>query len=513
MAIVCENCGHRHGGTGASIDSIPELRGHDASAVQRALAQPGVEIVQFKYAEGHISAKRRAILDRLNGVVYPVLTLPPEITSHIFVHCLPHHGRVRPSPRSAPLVLTQICGQWRAIALSTGELWSSLDVNIDVLCPGRDDLLRSWFPRAKVYPLSLTIRQPRRLQTYSGPLSHVADIIPKLRRLEVKVCDGQFRSLVPLGTPLPLLRFFAATVSSENLQSVLRSAPNLCELRTRLYEPNFHVASKSLLSLEIWATYSIDVFLDILENCPLLSHLKIDVRIEDDHKPSLARTFPHLRSLAFSRAYCERALDFVTLPNLTRLEGVELDRMRPDIVQPFLSRSSCVIEYLACSSHPAPEYMEPALGMFPWLETLELTIPAKVQTLSPVLLWLDPDTMSLAPQLRHITIQFDAIEYIDFPRVVDVLKRRRELQLLRVIGLEPAKADPDPWCRPGRTAAAELEGLRSLGVNFSMRIWKFGDYDGSPSDEVWPNSEKCAKVNVARGVALDFLAFTKQFTE
>ncbi|KAJ7208333.1 hypothetical protein GGX14DRAFT_319385, partial [Mycena pura] len=91
------------------------------------LAKLEAEIVQFKtYTEGHISAleeKRRAILECLNDVVYPILTLPPEITSRIFVHCLPHHGRVRPSPRSAPLVLTQVCGQWRAVALSTGELW------------------------------------------------------------------------------------------------------------------------------------------------------------------------------------------------------------------------------------------------------------------------------------------------------------------------------------------------------------------------------------------------------
>ncbi|KAJ7192006.1 hypothetical protein GGX14DRAFT_528535 [Mycena pura] len=163
MATVCENCGHRNGGTN-SIDSITELRGHDASADQRAaLANLEVELVQFKtYAEGHISAleeKRQAILDCLNGVVYPVLTLPPEITSRIFIHCLPDHGRVCALLRGAPLVLTQVCRHWRAVALSTCELWSSLDVYMHLLRPGRDDLLRTWFPRAKDYPLSLTIRQ------------------------------------------------------------------------------------------------------------------------------------------------------------------------------------------------------------------------------------------------------------------------------------------------------------------------------------------------------------------
>ncbi|KAJ7667265.1 hypothetical protein B0H17DRAFT_836591, partial [Mycena rosella] len=55
--------------------------------------------------------------------VYPVLTLPPEIVSQIFVNCLPIHGRVRPSPTTAPLTLTQICHHWREIALSTSALW------------------------------------------------------------------------------------------------------------------------------------------------------------------------------------------------------------------------------------------------------------------------------------------------------------------------------------------------------------------------------------------------------
>ncbi|KAJ7192010.1 hypothetical protein GGX14DRAFT_380463 [Mycena pura] len=168
MAIVCEKCGN--GGT-TSIDSIPESRGRDTSADQRAaLAKLEVEIVQFKtYAEGQISAleeKRRVILECLNAVVYPILTLPPEITSRIFVHCLPDHGRVRPSLHCAPLVLTQICGHWRAVALSICELWSSLDVDIDVLWP--DDLLRlrAWFPRAKDYPLSLTVRQSKYRQVF-----------------------------------------------------------------------------------------------------------------------------------------------------------------------------------------------------------------------------------------------------------------------------------------------------------------------------------------------------------
>ncbi|KAJ6457004.1 hypothetical protein C8R47DRAFT_916465, partial [Mycena vitilis] len=55
--------------------------------------------------------------------IYPVLTLPPEIIAQIFVACLPDHGRVRPSRDTAPILLAQICRQWRNIAISSSELW------------------------------------------------------------------------------------------------------------------------------------------------------------------------------------------------------------------------------------------------------------------------------------------------------------------------------------------------------------------------------------------------------
>ncbi|KAJ7084938.1 hypothetical protein C8R44DRAFT_541434, partial [Mycena epipterygia] len=57
------------------------------------------------------------------AIVYPVLTIPNELTAKIFIRCLPDHGRVRPSEIAAPLLLAQVCRQWRDVALDTGDLW------------------------------------------------------------------------------------------------------------------------------------------------------------------------------------------------------------------------------------------------------------------------------------------------------------------------------------------------------------------------------------------------------
>ncbi|KAJ7280873.1 hypothetical protein C8J57DRAFT_1174466 [Mycena rebaudengoi] len=51
---------------------------------------------------------------------YPILTLPTEITSEIFVHFLPPYPQCPPATGlSSPELLCQICQVWREIALST----------------------------------------------------------------------------------------------------------------------------------------------------------------------------------------------------------------------------------------------------------------------------------------------------------------------------------------------------------------------------------------------------------
>ncbi|KAJ7166813.1 hypothetical protein C8R46DRAFT_847019, partial [Mycena filopes] len=69
-----------------------------------------------------LTEERIAIQESLDSIVYPILTIPCEITVEIFVNCLP--GRPNsPSGRVAPMLLGRICRQWRIIACSTPRLW------------------------------------------------------------------------------------------------------------------------------------------------------------------------------------------------------------------------------------------------------------------------------------------------------------------------------------------------------------------------------------------------------
>ncbi|KAJ7462172.1 hypothetical protein FB451DRAFT_984279, partial [Mycena latifolia] len=66
---------------------------------------------------------RWAIQQQIDCSIYPILTLPPEITSENFVNCLPNINNSQPDPLKAPLLLLNICSTWKKFVLSTPALW------------------------------------------------------------------------------------------------------------------------------------------------------------------------------------------------------------------------------------------------------------------------------------------------------------------------------------------------------------------------------------------------------
>ncbi|KAF8177075.1 hypothetical protein K438DRAFT_1522243, partial [Mycena galopus ATCC 62051] len=54
--------------------------------------------------------------------------LPPDIIQEIFIACLPTHRNCAVSATEAPALLGRIRGAWRAISLSTPQLWARLRV-------------------------------------------------------------------------------------------------------------------------------------------------------------------------------------------------------------------------------------------------------------------------------------------------------------------------------------------------------------------------------------------------
>ncbi|PBK84401.1 hypothetical protein ARMGADRAFT_943482, partial [Armillaria gallica] len=75
-----------------------------------------------------LNDKRRVerTIESYRTIVRPILRVPEEIIREVFLTCLAISGKVTDTLSSrqfAPLHLSQVCRDWRNIALSTSRLW------------------------------------------------------------------------------------------------------------------------------------------------------------------------------------------------------------------------------------------------------------------------------------------------------------------------------------------------------------------------------------------------------
>ncbi|KAJ6448443.1 hypothetical protein C8R45DRAFT_160754 [Mycena sanguinolenta] len=223
MSLVCQKCGHSSKWDTAPVpipraSVLPSPDGFAAPNNRTALAEIQVEIARFKtYSEHYISAlvkQQEEIEAKLRAIVYPVLSLPTEIISRIFIECLPDN--CIPSARHAPLLLTRVCRQWKAIALSTCGLWSSLHIESlwydKLMVPrGTSFALQTWFSRAGERLLSLTIECSRReVQEQALEQLDISSILHRLLRLDLPPLERAYQGVIPLHISLPQLQFLDA---------------------------------------------------------------------------------------------------------------------------------------------------------------------------------------------------------------------------------------------------------------------------------------------------------------
>ncbi|KAJ7663130.1 hypothetical protein DFH06DRAFT_1087941, partial [Mycena polygramma] len=213
MAAVCDSCGQCNMWTLSSESPVEPPSEYSPVQLRSKLDEVTAEIVRHRAYMNVLEDKRRELEMQLARIVYPVLSIPPEILSQIFLACLPSHGRVRPSPLTPPLTLAQVCSYWREIALSSCQLWSSLDLLIPYNYDGTPrkywdfpngkpyidrmrgmrSLQETWLARAKEHPLSLTIRSLDQGGYQVSPMVYLA--AGRAHRLELTLPDKDLRLL------------------------------------------------------------------------------------------------------------------------------------------------------------------------------------------------------------------------------------------------------------------------------------------------------------------------------
>ncbi|KAJ7189688.1 hypothetical protein GGX14DRAFT_580492 [Mycena pura] len=189
---------------------------------------------------------------------HPIWSLPAELIASIFVHCLPLHKN-QFGPLTAPLLLTRICGTWRAIALRTPELWSFIVFKLfHVTCLTANAQSARWkdvdlflHPTTfAAFPNDLLLPQLRRLSLGCSPLQAGASPPSPITafRKAPQFVEVSLIKLGPSSADLPwaqLTTFFCQCANLREALSVLHLAPILLHLSIHLDCP-LHVNSALL---------------------------------------------------------------------------------------------------------------------------------------------------------------------------------------------------------------------------------------------------------------------------
>ncbi len=110
-----------------------------------------------------LNEKRRVerTIESYRTIVRPILRVPEEIIREVLLACLATSWKVTDtlSKQFAPLHLSQVCRDWRSIALSTSQLWSSITPDFDLY----DNelpchyLLQTYLLRSAMHDITLSI--------------------------------------------------------------------------------------------------------------------------------------------------------------------------------------------------------------------------------------------------------------------------------------------------------------------------------------------------------------------
>ncbi|KAJ7159450.1 hypothetical protein C8R46DRAFT_956671 [Mycena filopes] len=373
----------------------------------------------------------------------PILRLPFELTSKIFVHCTTDSSDLH----SAPLLLGWVCRHWRSIALSCPELWSSftkvirVDKSLDV-APSRytalSELLQIWLARSATLPLTLTLHyhgiriRPTPAPIHSLLLQHAdrwehLDLgLPHSDLVQLfQTFTGTFPSLQTLsigiphhGDPTPPLAF-GPLRSSILLRSLAVNfhciQPSRCEIPwTNL--TTFHGQELSLTAA-----------LEILRLSPSLRdcHMTLPPNIREPSTSHTPLRLPELRALTIDSDEGSAFLPYLTLPVLQHLSCPYLDHTRIQHILDFLSRSLCPLTSLSTLVMYLDELDFAALfTALPHLAELNLTLG--IDSPMPVVSLLHRQKQ-LLPRLRTLTLGGGGA--FAYGGVVDMLESRTDPQL------------------------------------------------------------------------------------
>ncbi|KAF7334421.1 hypothetical protein MVEN_02271400 [Mycena venus] len=322
--------------------------------------------------------------ERLDTYTYPVLTLPDEIISEIFIHFLPLYPVCPPiTGLLSPILLTHICRKWREIAQTTPALWRAISLSSDGFPFRHLAHMSDIFSRSGCLPLSIELHYHDSEDGDSESKVLQAAFLHCERWECVELCSWGF-DLPTIERDLPLLRDI--TLDFEDASSapyiIIRDASLL--RKAVLGGVNF---SKLVLPWEQLTSLTVDpldadAWLPILRQTSNLVHCELSLYDADfdNNSPPPVVILPCLQSLTcniidigfdYNNAAYDGFLNVVFAPALRSLRIAEIF-LRPNPIgslASFIANSGCNLEELTITgqiSVPASSYHKafPSIGKF-----------------------------------------------------------------------------------------------------------------------------------------------------
>ncbi|KAJ7094411.1 hypothetical protein C8R44DRAFT_890436 [Mycena epipterygia] len=276
---------------------------------------------------------------QLDSIIYPILTIPPEITTEIFVHCLPASRRLDVvNPEEAPLLLTHVCRDWREIAISTPALWTTLYIEADDRQAHFSAIVKMWLTRTGQCPLSVRINGGlSRIDKFVAFLKTFRRHSPRMRSLELNIDLKGFKKMDTHPLDLPLLEKLSIRLPEMDpdddsaIEMLFASVPLLHEVLMNVAPPSFIPLPWNQITKFTGQLYTLAECFEALHLMPNMTECAFSMlghRDPDDLPP------PEI-------------LQFLILPGLQTLEILGAEDFSEIILDSFLTRSSPPLRKLA----------------------------------------------------------------------------------------------------------------------------------------------------------------------
>ncbi|KAK6996945.1 F-box domain-containing protein [Favolaschia claudopus] len=317
-------------------------------------AELDAQILHLEHQLAELRSKQAAVKARLDASKYPVLTIPSEIISEIFLHFLPPYPQCPPlTGVDSPTTLTHICSMWREIALSTPQLWRAITVpDID---SGRLHIAEAWLSRAGCHPLSLLLHD--RIGDDVERQILRAALISQRARIEnlIIICSESQADLSILDGSMPLLRQLELDMWSRGVSVTQEMAPLL---RSAVLSDTACILAqlpwKQLTSLTLQWGIGME-FITILQQTPNL--VDCELLVTSGGGPPLPEVrLPLLDSLYLGTEPDmteERMICSLITPALRTFRVCEysLGEDPVESLSSFISRSACRLNKLCITHH------------------------------------------------------------------------------------------------------------------------------------------------------------------